>query len=184
MADKNVVVELLLQRHIRKYVRLNLHSQSRSAHPYSGYLSRLIADHAGLRLEVAPTQSRLRGHLRLRVVGGMYKINTPGHRRLVEEVTMAFLREFTLTVDHTHLILCQPMGSGIQLFRSIYDITEEDWPFDTARRVYQRHLRKEHPAYASMSRPGRPRKPPGTLNARYRRALEQRAAAAVPFPAP
>lgn len=166
-------VDILLPRPLRKYLRRNLHPQSRAAHPHSAYLAQVLAQHVGLHMEAADDGPGSGAKLRLRVAPGVYQLNVQQHRRLVDLINTAFNNEFHLTVDHLHLGLSQSMAQSISCFRRLYDLTEDDWPVDTARKAYLRHLHKAYPDLARHRKPGRPRKPPTELSPAYRARLER-----------
>lgn len=177
MAEQVVVADLVLRKHIRKYL-LRKFNGSLSE---DGSLARELSKHiAGLLaidlLRVLPQPEPHYKKTHVHVLLGIATepdLEHTIHNSILDVIENSFVREFNSTVDTLHLVMRTPMQKAIITVRRSFGITEADYPLLTSMRQYQRHLVRTYPELTSRRKRGRPRKPKSALTPHYRNFLER-----------
>lgn len=154
MAEQPVVAELLVERHLRKYLVMCLTPETQHHTKYGADLARAIAEVIAFSVRLAPVQVQVqqaRVHLTLDL-GNLPDLDPHTHRKVVDTVQQFYHAEFVRTVDQLHHDMRMSRSAAIDMFRRLYGITEDDYPLRSSERAYHRHLRRK----GLTLRPGRP----------------------------
>lgn len=185
MADQFVVAELLVRKHIRKYLLRKLDPATAPTTPYAEEINRSIAELLTLRLLVdadtapadpastdpeKPVSSSKKLSLKVST-GFATDLPLATHSMILDMVESVYRREFHHEVDMLHLTFSVPLQDAIQLFRSQYGITEDDYPLRNSEKCYHRHFRRRYPSMVGKRPRGRPLKPLAALSESYRKRL-------------
>ncbi|HRH68811.1 MAG TPA: hypothetical protein PLB89_04820 [Flavobacteriales bacterium] len=173
MAEPFVVAELLVRKHIRKYLARKLNPATAATSPWSFELSRHIAELCAFRVEAIPPPADdlkdIRPRLQLTLAGpDLRNMDPVTHNKVLEMVEELYRREFHSTVDQLHLTLGVTLVDAIHMFRAEYHITEEDYPLTSSNKCYYRHFWRTYPHLAKARKRGPPRKPLVALTPAYR----------------
>lgn len=142
MAEQPVVAELLVERHLRKYLVRCLSPETRHLTKYGADLSRAIAELIAFHVRVVPSGNKpARVHLTLEM-GNLPDLDPHTHRKVIDIVQQFYHAEFTRTVDQLHQEMRMSRSAAIDFFRRQFGIDEDDHPLHSSERAYHRHLRR------------------------------------------
>lgn len=140
-----------VRRDIRKYILRNLHQDHGLLLPNSRHLQREVAVIIGTHLlDVrSHTLESSRGvtlHVTVRDLA-LKDLDHRAGKQLHELATSAYHDEFHELVDNLHYFLRVPINKAVESFRTMYGITEDDFPLEASLRNYrryQRHMGRAH----------------------------------------
>jgi len=169
-----VVGELIVRRHIRKYLLVKLDPARCDTSPFSRELQRMIADLCSMRLTALATEPKPPPTPVLTVLSlvvPMLDVPPVKHNQILDLVEDTYRKEYHSMVDAVYLGMGVTLKDAIELFRRQYDITEDDYPRTASERCYERYFWSRHPDLARQRKRGRPRRPLMALSEKYRRRV-------------